>query len=478
MRNTHFKILSVAAGLFIFSGCSDRLELQPEQSLSESLAFASGANAQASLLGVYSQAQLLEAFGSGPQILEDFMADNTEFVGSFPTLQDINLYVTTSPNATIQAYWQVQYRIIIAANAVIANVPTIQDPLLTPALAAQYVAEAKFLRAITYFNLVNQFGQPYQVQNGNTPGVPLVLTPFTGEITFPERATVNQVHQQIQKDLTEALADLPVTYSNNSQTRGRATKGAAAGFLARLHLYRGEFQQAASFASQVISSANYAVAGNFGFYGATPTPEHVFALMNSATDNGRTGSGGWASYHRPAANGGRGDCAFTTDLVNAFLAEPGDKRYTDLSNLVTAADGQRRQMTTKFNDAVTNTDVAPIMRTSEIYLTRAEALAELNGINQESITLVNAIRSRAGLPAWTTSTFSTKEALVNAILTERRKELCFEGHRRMDLLRRGQALRRTGTAVAASAFGQPRTILPIPQREIDLNPNLTQNAGY
>lgn len=478
MKSNPIKIIALAAGILTFSGCQERLELLPEQSLAESQAFASGSNSLASLLGVYSQGQLLETFGSGPQILDDYMADNTEFVGSFPTLQDINNYVTTTPNATIQVYWQIHYRAINGANTAIARIPDVQDISFTPALKAQYIAEAKFLRAIFYLNLVNMFGQPFRVQNGNTPGVPLVLTPFSGEVEFPARATVAAVHGQIVKDLTEALADLPNTHGNAVATRGRATKAAAAGYLSRLHLYRGEYAQAASFANQVITNSNYAVAANLSFYGATPTSEHVFVMVNSAIDNGRTGSGGWASYHRPAVQGGRGDCAITQDLVNAFQSEAGDLRFTTLTDVVTAADAQRRPMTRKFADAATNTDLSPLMRTSEIYLNRAEALAEVNGVNQESINLVNPIRRRAGLPEWTLSQFASKEALVDAILTERRKELCFEGHRRLDLLRRGQPLRRTGVTAAAAAFGQPRTILPIPQREIDLNKSLVQNPGY
>lgn len=473
------KILAVGFALSVLSGCSERLEVLPEQSIATSQAFSSKSNAQASLLGVYSQAQLFDVFGSGPQIIQDFQADNTEFVGTFPTLQDINNYVTTSPNTTIQAHWQVHYRTINGANAVIDNVPGVSDPAFTEAEKAQFVAEAKFMRAILYLSLVNMFAQPYQVSNGSTPGVPLVLKSFTGTVEFPARATVAEVHQQIIKDLTEALPNLPV--ATTAQSRGRATKGAAAGYLARLYLLRGEFQKAADSANEVINATSlYSVASNFGFYGATPTTEHVFAIVNSATDNGRTGSGGWASYHRPAAQGGRGDCAFSADLERVFALEAGDKRVTELSDLATAADNQRRRMTLKYKDAATNTDLAPMMRTSEMYLTRAEALAELNGVNIESINLVNPIRARAGLPAWTISTFATKEAFIDAILLERRKELAFEGHRRMDLLRRQKPLRTTGSAtiLAAAAFGAPKTILPIPQRELDQNKSLTQNTGY
>jgi hypothetical protein len=146
--------------------------------------------------------------------------------------------------------------------------------------------------------------------------------------------------------------------------------------------------------------------------------------------------------------------------------------------MVTAADNVMRRMTRKFPDAVTNADESPLMRIAEMHLNRAEALAELNGVNQESIDLVNPIRTRAGLAAWTIAQFASKQALIDAILKERRKELCFEGHRRMDLLRRGLPLRTTGATAALAAFGADRTIMPIPQREVDLNTNLVQNPGY
>jgi len=92
--------------------------------------------------------------------------------------------------------------------------------------------------------------------------------------------------------------------------------------------------------------------------------------------------------------------------------------------------------------------------------------------------LVNCNRTRAGLPAWTSTTFTTKAAFISAILEERRKELCFEGHRRMDLLRKGLPLRTSGPTAALAAYGSPKTVLPLPQREIDLNKNLVQNQSY
>jgi hypothetical protein len=271
--------------------------------------------------------------------------------------------------------------------------------------------------------------------------VPLVLNEFkAGQIDFPGRSTVNEVHLQIKKDLEEALADLPATYAAAADTRSRATKGAASGLLSRLHLYRGEWAEAAARAGEVIAAApTSALAANYAFYDAN-TAEDVFTIQMTTTDNSRTGSGGLASYHRPAAQGGRGDAPFSTELAEAYLEEPGDKRLA-ISDSAVASDGPRRRFTLKYFDARTNADNVPIIRMTEMYLNQAEALAELNGVNQTALDLMNALRTRAGLPEWTLTTFTTKEAFVEAILNERRKELAFEGHRRMDLLRRGKPLR-------------------------------------
>lgn len=469
-------IIAVLATSFIM-GCTKKLDINPEQSLSEEVALSSQATAQSVLLGVYSSAQSLDAFGAMPQIVGDYQADNVDFVGSFPTLQEINLFTTLSTNGNVEGWWLAYYRIILRANTIMDKVPGISQTGFTDAIKNQMVAEAKFLRALAYFQLVNLFAQPYQISKGSNLGVPLVTKSFTGTPDFPGRATVNEIHAQIIKDLTEALPNLPVTYPSPSDTRGRATNAAAKALLSRLYLYRGDWSNAADFANQVINiSTNYSLSGSYNF--GRNTAEDIFSIQMTATDNSRTGAGGWASYYRPAALGGRGDCPMTADLINAFQQEPGDKRFA-LNDLGVASDGNTKRFTLKYPDAVNNTDNSPLIRLAEMYLNRAEALAQKDGINQTSVDLINALRRRAGLSDLLLINFLTQQSLVDAILNERRKELCFEGHRRMDLLRNGKSLR-TGSLAAAAAPGAARTIMPIPQREIDNNSGLKgqQNPGY
>jgi starch-binding outer membrane protein, SusD/RagB family len=462
----------------IITSCDKELELTAQQSLDVSGAFSDENATQSTLLGVYSSCQPLEMNGAMPQIISDFMSDNSSFVGSFPTFQEIRDFNTLSTNANVQGVWQQHYRVITRANDVVANVPKVPGASFTAAERAQFIAEAKFLRALAHFQLVTLFAQPFQRNVGTDLGVPLVLEPFTGTVTFPNRSTVNEVYAQVIQDLTDAAADLPATYSTAILSRGRATKGAAQALLSRVYLYKSDFANAAANAKLVLDAVStYSPSINYSFWTSKNTPEDVFTIQNSNIDNGRTGTGGWASWHRPAASGGRGDIKFSPALIAAYSAEAGDLRY-GLKSSGSGADGNPATFSTKWSDAVNNADNSPVIRTTEIVLNYVEAKAEAdNAVSQDLINRMNVLRGRAGLSSWTLATFATKDDFVTAVLNERWKELAFEGHRRMDLLRRGKALRATDPK---AAFGADKTILPIPQREIDNNPKLAsqQNPGF
>ncbi len=461
-------IIAISALAFSLNSCEDKLTLTPEQDLTEETIFNSPSTARSAVLGIYSTAQTLDFYGSLPQVISEYMGDNVEFVGSFPTLQELRDFTTVSTNGNVATIWQVHYQVITRANKVIARIGGV--PGLTDAEKAQFVGEAKFLRALSYFQLVNLYAQPFQVSTGTNLGVPLITEDFTGTISYPARATVNQVHDQIKKDLTEAASALPASYSAGSDTRGRATKGAANALLSRLYLYREEWANAIT-AARAALTGPYVLASDYSFYDKN-TAEDVFTIQNSATDNGRTGSGGWAAYYSPTAVGGRGDAPFSANLTTAYSAEAGDKRF-DLKRTGTAADGLTRSFTNKFPDAVNNADNSPVIRVTEVYLNLAEALAQQTVLSPEAITILNQLRSRAGLAP--KLVFTGKQDLIDAILLERRKELAFEGFRRMDMLRYKQNLR-SGNPLAA--FGGQKTVLPIPQREIDNNPNLVPNPGF
>ena len=203
------KYIYFFAVLFLAS-CSDNLEIEPEQSLSINAAFSDENTTRASLNGAYSQAQDLDVFGAMPQIVNDYLSGNVNFIGSFPTLQAIKDYQALADNVSTSNWFRDHYETILATNAVIAFTNGVEDIGFTADEKAAVIGEAKYLRAITYFNLVNMFAQPYNLDNGASPGVALVLDPsvLEGAFTPVGRSTVAQVYDQIEQDLLDAEAAL------------------------------------------------------------------------------------------------------------------------------------------------------------------------------------------------------------------------------------------------------------------------------
>ncbi|MFD0860956.1 RagB/SusD family nutrient uptake outer membrane protein [Sungkyunkwania multivorans] len=465
MKKNKFIIAALLSG-FTFLSCDSDLDIAPQDQLTQDVAFSNETLARGVLAGAYSAAQQDDVLNGTWQLAGDWQADNIDFEGSFPTFQEVRDYSTLSDNTSISGMWDDNYETIGTANLVIKNVPTVADPNFTDAEKNNVVAQAKFIRALVYFNMSNWFAQPLQVSGGTNLAVPLVLEPFDGNVTNPPRATLNEVQAQIEQDLLDAIMFLDDT--DNSV----ATLGAAQGLLARLYLYQEKWSQAAGLANDVINNSAYALATDYTFYN-TQDREFLFTLVNTAADGQDSGQG-FSGLSNPVPEG-RGDAPFSDNLIAAFNAEPGDLRFSTLTQ--TGTDAQQnagRIFSSKYPDGVTNADNAPVLRITEMYLTRAEANFRGGTTTGDTpLNDINRLRARAGLADLTSVT-------LDDILNERRKELCFEGHRRMDLLRNGDNLRRPGMAnVAESAPGANKVIFPIPVNQVDLSEGtLEQNPGY
>ncbi len=467
-----FKSLTILLGVFVILSCEDRLEVIPEDDVASNTVFTSGATINGAVVGIYSRHQSGDLNGN-PQLISEFMADNVRFVGSFPSLQEIDQFETLATNATIDNIWLDAYELIGAANNIIVNLPGVDAgdlPDLTEAQKAQFIGEAQFLRAVINFQLVNLFAQPYQFSNGTNLGIPIVTEAFTGDISpfQNERSTVNEVHAFIEQDLRDAIASLP------EDNGVRASAGAARALLARLAMYREDWTTAADFANQVINSGEYALAADYDFYDDnTTSSELIFIVVNTPGDGPRDQEDNvsdevYVNFFNPAP-GGRGDAPFSPDLIAAFAAEAGDRRFDELSQAASDAGGTDTFFTTKYPDVVNNASNGMVLRITEMYLIRAEA--NLRGglsVGDTPTNDINLLRNRAGLA-------DLGAVDLAAISLERRKELCFEGHRRMDLLRNNMNLRPGGGP--ESAPGADKVIFPIVDDEITNNPNITQNPG-
>ncbi|GAB2786897.1 RagB/SusD family nutrient uptake outer membrane protein [Hymenobacter latericoloratus] len=408
-------------------------------------------------------------------------AEKGSVAGDASFLNDYDNFTFTSSQGILNDYWLGQYQGINLCNQVLANVPGIS---MDAALKNRLLAEAKFLRAHHYFNLVRAFG-----------GVPLVLRPVTSSSTpdeiNPLRNTREEVYAQIVTDLTEAGAVLPVSYP--ASDLGRATKGAALGLLAKVKLYQKQWAEVLALSDQVIGlgyslapdyEKMFRIAGENG-------PESIFEIQaQTIPGNCDASNSQWAEVQGARPQFGWGFFNPTADLENAY--EPGDKRKdaTILFRGETTAEGDKIDATApnpRYNQKAyvpSSVDRAcgygkdqniRLLRLGEVLLINAEAANEL-GQTTKALTAVNRVRARAGLAPLTTT---DQAALRQAIWKERRLELAMEnGDRFFDLVRQGRA----GTVLRAQGkqfVDGKNEVFPIPQQQITITGGkLTQNPGY
>ena len=461
-----------ATGLLAMTACDQTIDKDPEQSIPSDQLFADSTAASRALTGVYDGLQQNGIHGGFPIMAADFTADVANFSGSFTTwqqAQNFNLSSTHGPTLNI---WADHYDVINRANLIIDKVPNIDG--ISQSGIDDFVGQAKFARALAYFNLVRWFGQPYEPGASNDqPGV--ILQTEGVESTEPEfnkpRASVGEVYTQIRTDLEDAITRLDVEGS-----RVRAGQGVANALLAKVSLYQGQWDEAATRAQSVIDQSVFALSESpLTPYTNESSPEIIFAVSYSSTDN--TGTNDFmSSFYLPSNLGGRGDINPLAQFQND--AEPGDIRAgvgseVDGDSLLYGFDGN--VWTNKWTDNAFGDD-APILRVAEMYLIRAEGLARGTGSASDARTAVNAVRNRAGLSDVDPSL--SGQALIDEIIRQRRYELAFEADRRHDLQRLGRTIS-SGTQVLQP--GESQRILPIPNRALEVNDALdqgSQNPGY
>jgi len=375
----------------------------------------------------------------------------------------------------IRAQWTIYFNSIRDANIVLDN---LDNEEFSDEFKQLTEAEVHFLRGWDYSELYNLFGP-----------VPLYKT-STDDPLLP-RASEAEVQAFIEQELLAAVANLPV----QAPAYGRASKGAAMAVLCKYYLNTKQWDNAAKTAQDIIDLGVYELLPDYGEVFSIANEgnrEIIWALPKDATSP--TASQAIDAlvfppdYPRPYSN----NIVFAArtylfdDFVNSFDADDVRKNYiiTDYvstnSGELVAGLGNDRSFPYKIEfdpgsvGAAAGNDI-PAIRYADILLSRAEALNELSGPTQSSIDLINEVRTRAGIAPLSLSGF-TKETLREAILQERAWELFFEGKRREDMIRQGVFI---SDAVNRGKKAQDFHVLfPIPQVELDANPDLVQNPGY
>lgn len=456
-------ILRPALLLVLAAGCDAVLDVDPINEIPEEQAIVNRTTALAAVAGIYDALQGGSYYGGDFWFFGDLSAEDVEHTGTFTSYRQVDLNGITADNESIEAVWDALYQTIGRANIVLARVPGV--PGLDPAERDQMLGEARFVRALTYHNLVRLWGE--QAPTGL--GVPLVLVPAADIPTASQvtRATTGAVYAQILDDLAQAEALLSVP--NDPY---QASVGAVRALRARVFLYQQNWAGAETEA-EAVAGMGYGLAAQYGdLYDAegNPTAEDIFTVRFTATEFNFVGY-----YYRANGAGGRRE---VTPAPNLLWSYDPDSSYDGVTAASFSTADLRGQWNIGFAGDVVfgakwptgiGAEDMPAIRFAEVLLIQAEAEAQQNKLTEAEATLIP-LRARTGLAALDLDVLTQAQA-IDAILQERRLELAFESHRWSDLVRTGRAV----TVLGIPAF---QMLYPIPLNELDVAPGLVQNPGY
>ncbi len=514
MKNIKKIILFALAGFFLNS-CSEEalLDLEPINSISVDAAFSTPSLIESSVNGMYNAAAIGQYNSTAPNggrgyiwgaafvQQNDNRGEDVVSTATFYQLTYTGTYDATTANNVY--YWVDGYRLINRCNLVIDGVTNaVNSGIITAAVGDDYIGQAKFLRAITHFELLMHFARPYQFSAGAShPGIPYreVGVDSQAEIDselLKGRNTVAECYDKVIADLNDA-ENLITT---NSLTY--ASKNAAIAFKTRVYLHKRDWENVITEGNKLTTySLTSTPAGPFeNNYGNS---ESIFSIAHATTMNPGVNAALASQYKR----------RLLVAISPIIWRDPSwlvdDKRREEGVMVYTSSAG--RKYTYKYKDETGYTDAAPVIRYAEVLLNMAEAHARKTSADlPTSLSLLNQVRNRAlanvATQAYTAASYSDASSLVGLILKERRIEFLMEGRRWGDIHRlQGDDMHPIDGIPAKIANGNPaasaytlgtpysgalgvaavpssdfKFLWPIPQIEINVNPTLAtqQNPGW
>ncbi|HEX7846408.1 MAG TPA: RagB/SusD family nutrient uptake outer membrane protein [Chitinophagaceae bacterium] len=476
MKNILKYILMATAVAGLTASCNrENLSPAPETSISDATAFDQPYRITNQVLSLYSAFKNGQLYGGRVLVYGDSKTE--EFISEDPNLvtgADVwGLNPTNSATAVVNL-WAQAYSVINQVNVFLDGMETKGLTVIGTTIGTQYMAEAKLLRAMCYFNLLQFYCRPYADGNGSKLGVPLRLTPIKGPgFSDLARSTTTEIYNQIIADLDYAETNLPATNSGVNSVI-RAHKNTAISLKTRVYLTMQKYTDVITQANKIVPNAAPFVASSGVANALTPdyanifktpftTVESVFSLpFTTGTGDAPGTQNGLQSYYYNSSTGTGSIYSINQSAIYANVGWTATDRRRSL--IYSAASGKK--YLTKFPTAAP-ADFVPVIRWAEVLLNTAEALARTNtGVNARALALLNAVRQRSD--ATTTLAPTTQQELIDAILTERRIEFLGEGLRNNDLMRLLQTIPAKGT-VGAKAPSQEGYIWPASSTEKSLN---------
>lgn len=484
--------------------CEDMIEIKPKQSIDATTALNNPDNIRAALNSPYARLRSVNNYGRNLIAFPEALADNGITTSNSGRMinENINqLYFHFT-------HWENSYYAINEINLLLEALenPAVNPPL-TQAQKDSYEGQAKFLRALYYFDLVRAYAYDPGaiVESRDRGGVPITTTGFKdaeAALSFlPARATVAEVYNLIYEDLQRSIA-----ITGNTGGPVYATSAAAQALLSRVALYNKDYQTVVGEATAALAASvgrltsgsdyidnwrkdshaesmfeiKFAVAGenigvNESLQASFSTIRSLSNLRNpDGTINNVSNVGGWGDLVPAPALRTLLGINTSGSGTNMIITRGTDVRG-QLYEIGPGRGSGPKIETTKFlgKTGTLFMDNVPVIRKAEVLLNRAEAYATPGSpLFDEALALadVNTLRVARDLAP----VVLAGAALYDEIINQRRIELAFEGHRWFDLKRRGQNIPKT----TVLDFTDVRILANIPQREVDGNPNLSQNDGY
>lgn len=437
------------------TSCKKFLDLKPLDSYTENTFYVDEKGLQGGLVSCYDALQTDSLYGNGMLTLGEIRGDNVtdNDPGSGAGVRNqIEVFSETPANNILAGTWQGLYKAIYRCNIILDRAPSIT---MNETNKKQIVGQAKFIRALSYFNLTRMWGN-----------VPLVLTvQKTAEARANTRATSAQVYQQIINDLTDATTALPTTWTE----RGRVTSYAATSLLGKVYLYQKRYDLVASTLQPVVA-AIYAgtilgtVPQTTTFPSGLKTSKDVIFAVQYL-------SGGVKEFVSQDNRYRNNNNTNTINIPQAIF-ENGDNRKALVAP--TGVGIRPGKFNSPVSPAPETSGDFPIIRCADVLLMYAEALNEVLYGNSEAFKALNAVRNNAGLADKTALVLTSQSNFRTAVYLERRLELALEADRWFDIVRTNQM---TAVFPGIPSF---RSIYPVPQAEIDNinNKQDWQNTGY
>lgn len=533
MRIKNYSLALVSLLALVTSSCKKSFtDVRPQQSVFTTDVFSSLGTARAAVNGLYSQMQSYSYYGRDAMVIPEVLSDNaTRSVRTGNRYTGMNTMTHTATDANVGRFWDQLYRVVINANAIIANEEKLKGivaPLELPELT-QLIGEAYAVRAMVYFDLAKFFSRPINFTAGGTHlCVPLVLKPVTtvSEVTYPPRATAKQVYDQIDLDLAAALERLPASGNvivngavNASWQRIRFNRFTALALRARIAIFKSDWPVAVTAATEVINSGRYTLftyAGIMQEFSSVGNTESILEVANNTNDNPGTDS-----YAYLCSQQGYGEILGTRQSMNirstgttlstfralyeAYSATDARRQFVALGNRNSLGGEVNVPLALKYVNISTFLENTKVLRFAEMYLSRAEALARQAAVSGDQAALNNSVADLNLLRARRDTANASRplvvsvlsappagqisvSAYLDTIMLERRREFALEGQRLFDLNRTrtnyvkissgGNAVSRLIDYNATTSSFYNRTILPLPVGEVQANTNLVQNPGF